>query len=301
MNGLDQIDGSIEAAVDVWVDPRPAAEAAGGAAVRWDGTRPMPVLRDEGEACEFIRGIRRELVALGLGSARRVGVLDDGLTPRLARTAYLIGLAGWDVVLWPGGGRAIGGMATRDQAVRRPQGAGPGPVAADGQAAARSPIAAGGAVLSERDAGPPTAAGARQAEAGADPAELRPWRREWLLLQAEAEALARAGRLFDVRSAEEFDGTAHAPCCSGGGRIPGARHAPLEWFLDPAVFRTPERLLSRLGLTASEGAPVGVYCHSGARSAVAFFVLRALGVPARNYLGSMHEWLQLNEAAVFVV
>lgn len=282
MNGFDQTDGSIEAAVDVWVDPRPAAEAAGaagGAAVRWDGTRPMPVLRDEGEACEFIRGIRRELAALGLGSARRVGVLDDGLTPRLARTAYLIGLAGWDVVLWPGGGRAIGGMATRGQAARRPQ----------------------GAALSERDAGPSTAAGARQAEAGDDPAELRPWRREWLLLQTEAEALARAGRLFDVRSAEEFDGTAHAPCCSGGGRIPGARHAPLEWFLDPAVFRTPERLLSRLGLTASEGAPVGVYCHSGARSAVAFFVLRALGVPARNYLGSMHEWLQLNEAAVFVV
>ena len=71
---------------------------------------------------------------------------------------------------------------------------------------------------------------------------------------------------------------------SGGGRIPGSKNAPLELFL------SPEGLLERLGL--QPGQEVGVYCHSGARSAVAFFVLRSLGVRARNYLGSMHEWLQ---------
>jgi thiosulfate/3-mercaptopyruvate sulfurtransferase len=59
---------------------------------------------------------------------------------------------------------------------------------------------------------------------------------------------------------------------------------PLELFFEP------EGLLARLGL--EPGQEVGVYCHSGARSAVAFFVLRSLGVRARNYLGSMHEWLQ---------
>ena len=106
-------------------------------------------------------------------------------------------------------------------------------------------------------------------------------RRDWLLTADEA---ARHPLLLDVRSPEEFQGKVHPPCCPRGGRIPGSKNAPLELFL------SPEGLLERLGL--QPGQEVGVYCHSGARSAVAFFVLRSLGVRARNYLGSMHEWLQ---------
>jgi len=85
-----------------------------------------------------------------------------------------------------------------------------------------------------------------------------------------------------VRSPEEYQGKVHPPCCPKGGRIPGSRNAPLELFLEP------DKVLKQLGL--EPGQEVGVYCHSGARSAVAFFVLRSLGVRARNYLGSMHEW-----------
>ncbi|MBT9283568.1 MAG: hypothetical protein KM312_13195 [Hydrogenibacillus schlegelii] len=106
-------------------------------------------------------------------------------------------------------------------------------------------------------------------------------RREWLLTADEA---VRYPRLYDVRSFEEYVGITHAPCCPKGGRIPGARHAPLPLFYEP------DGLLDRIGLKPGEEA--GVYCHSGSRSAVAFFVLRQLGVQARNYLGSMHEWLR---------
>lgn len=98
-------------------------------------------------------------------------------------------------------------------------------------------------------------------------------RRDWLLTADEA---ARHPLLLDVRSPEEHQGKVHPPCCPKGGRIPGSRNAPLELFLEP------DKVLKRLGL--EPGQEVGVYCHSGARSAVAFFVLRSLGVRARNYL-----------------
>lgn len=103
------------------------------------------------------------------------------------------------------------------------------------------------------------------------PTPGRPWaklNREILLTQEEA---ARYPNLVDVRRPDEF----------AAGHIPGARLLPLDQFFAPGV-------LDRLALRP--GDEVGVYCRSGTRSSVAFWILQDQGVKARNYLGSMLDW-----------
>jgi thiosulfate/3-mercaptopyruvate sulfurtransferase len=100
------------------------------------------------------------------------------------------------------------------------------------------------------------------------------------------ELAARLGELavVDVRTPEEYDGSRGQPCDPRQGHIPGARN------LD--IYRLMEldrgRIDARLGI--EPGAEVVAYCHSGARSAIATQILRALGYDARNYVGSWHEW-----------
>lgn len=74
--------------------------------------------------------------------------------------------------------------------------------------------------------------------------------------------------LLDVRESGEW----HA------GHVPGARHVPLGVIgaLDPA--------------TLPAGRAVVVVCRSGVRSMKATFILRAVGVPARNLTGGMRAW-----------
>jgi thiosulfate/3-mercaptopyruvate sulfurtransferase len=90
--------------------------------------------------------------------------------------------------------------------------------------------------------------------------------------------------VLDVRRPTEFDGTLGSWCDPRQGHIPGAVNVPVEELtaLEEAQLR------ERVGLP--EGAEVVVYCHSGARSAIAAQVLRSLGYEARNYAGSWHEW-----------
>lgn len=107
-----------------------------------------------------------------------------------------------------------------------------------------------------------------------DPPQLSPtapWAqldRSVLLTLPEAAAYPQ---MIDVRRSDEF----------AAGHLPGARHHALDRFGQPS-------LLAELGLKAGE--EVGVYCRSGSRSAVAFWILRAQGVQARNYLGSTLDW-----------
>ena len=89
-------------------------------------------------------------------------------------------------------------------------------------------------------------------------------------------------RLFDVRSAGEFDGTNGKPCDPRQGHIPGARNLDVQELLQ----LTPDEVRERVG----EPGEVVVYCHGGSRSAFAAQVLRELGYDARNYRGSWHEW-----------
>jgi thiosulfate/3-mercaptopyruvate sulfurtransferase len=85
----------------------------------------------------------------------------------------------------------------------------------------------------------------------------------WELLLTAEEARVHP-YLLDVREPSEF----HA------GHIPGARNLPLGSlaFLEPTE------------------AEIGVYCRSGARSSLAFWLLRSRGFRVCNYLGSMLEW-----------
>ena len=95
--------------------------------------------------------------------------------------------------------------------------------------------------------------------------------------------------VVDVRTAEEFAGTAGYPCDPRQGHIPGARHLELAEVL----ARSPEGLRELVGLP--EGEELVVYCHSGSRSAIGAEALRAAGYAARNYPGSWHEWSRARE------
>jgi len=95
--------------------------------------------------------------------------------------------------------------------------------------------------------------------------------------------------LLDVRSQEEYEGTAGYPCDPVQGHIPGAVHLDLNEIYaaggDHAVLR---RFLDERGI--AEGRRVVAYCHSGQRSELAAALLRSGGVDAVNYEGSWHEW-----------
>lgn len=90
--------------------------------------------------------------------------------------------------------------------------------------------------------------------------------------------------ILDVRTPEEFAGTAGYHCDRRQGHIPGA----LNVDVTALAARTPEQVRALLGLP--EGAEICAYCHSGARSATAVGILRDAGYRARNYRGSWHEW-----------
>ena len=94
--------------------------------------------------------------------------------------------------------------------------------------------------------------------------------------------------VLDVRTQPEYEGTAGYPCDPRQGHIPGARNVTVEELMQS---RTPEEVRRLVALP--EGAEVVAYCHSGARSATAAFVLRQAGYHARNYEGSWHEWSRL--------
>lgn len=105
-----------------------------------------------------------------------------------------------------------------------------------------------------------------------------------------AELLSRGEvALLDVRSQEEYEGSAGYPCDPFQGHIPGAVHLDLnELYLgggDPAALRG---LLEERGIEADQR--LVTYCHSGQRSELAAALLRAAGVDAVNYEGSWHEW-----------
>jgi phage shock protein E len=86
---------------------------------------------------------------------------------------------------------------------------------------------------------------------------------------ADAHRLVSEGaRLVDVRTPGEF----------AGGHLPGAVNIPLD------------TLEGRAGEIGREGAPVVVYCMSGARSGSAARILKGKGFTAVHDLGAMSRW-----------
>ena len=104
-----------------------------------------------------------------------------------------------------------------------------------------------------------------------------------------AELRSRLGEeglfLVDVRTLQEFQGLAGAPCDPTQGHITGARSLPLDRLLE---CRSGEDVRALVG--APPGSEIVAYCHSGSRSAFAVELLRDAGYDARNYPGSWHEW-----------
>ena len=93
-------------------------------------------------------------------------------------------------------------------------------------------------------------------------------------------------QLVDVRSAEEYEGTAGYGCDPVQGHIPGAVN--IEWSELLAAGAGIPVLLAERGVESD--ARIVCYCHSGSRSARAVQALAAAGVAAENYEGSWHEW-----------
>jgi thiosulfate/3-mercaptopyruvate sulfurtransferase len=98
--------------------------------------------------------------------------------------------------------------------------------------------------------------------------------------------------ILDVRSEAEFKGKHGYPCDPRQGRIPGARHVPVEeLFAGPGQPLSPDQIRARLG----DPEEIVAYCHSGSRSTLATLALRVAGYRARNYAGSWHEWSRHGE------
>jgi thiosulfate/3-mercaptopyruvate sulfurtransferase len=96
----------------------------------------------------------------------------------------------------------------------------------------------------------------------------------------------RAVALLDVRSAEEYEGTAGYPCDPRQGHIAGAVNVELDEIY--AAGGDVRALLRERGVDTE--ARLVLYCHSGSRSEIAAALLRGAGLDAVNYPGSWHEW-----------
>jgi len=123
------------------------------------------------------------------------------------------------------------------------------------------------------------------------------------------EHMADGGKLVDVRSPEEFNGTLlHMPDypqegALRGGHIPGAASVPWKRAVkEDGTFKPVGELediyLSEAGI--GKGDEVIAYCRIGERSSHTWFVLTfLLGIPnVRNYDGSWTEWGNLVGAPI---
>lgn len=94
--------------------------------------------------------------------------------------------------------------------------------------------------------------------------------------------------LLDVRTREEYEGSAGYPCDPRQGHIPGAAHLDVADIQEAAGNAALRRVLEEGGIEI--GKPIVAYCHSGQRSEIAAALLRGAGLDAVNYEGSWHEW-----------
>jgi thiosulfate/3-mercaptopyruvate sulfurtransferase len=109
---------------------------------------------------------------------------------------------------------------------------------------------------------------------------------------AGAAAIAGAGTLLDVRTAERFRGE-HEPIDPVAGHIPGARNVPAAATVEESgAFRPPDqlrRVFEQAGV--QDGRDLGAYCGSGVTAAHAVLALELAGFRAALYPGSWSEWI----------
>jgi len=125
------------------------------------------------------------------------------------------------------------------------------------------------------------------------PTEFQP--RPWPFLSVNAELVkSRIGDsatvLLDVRTAEEFSGTRAAEG-AGPAHIPGAVNLDWTTFMTNGRFKPAAELRAMFDAAGiGPNDEIIVYCQSGARASVGWFVARYLGWRPRLYDGSMEEW-----------
>ena len=99
-------------------------------------------------------------------------------------------------------------------------------------------------------------------------------------------------RLLDVRTAAEWVGTDVRS--RRGGHVPGARLRAFEDLVgDDGRLRPVDQALSLLRASGADPSQIrAVYCQSGTRAALVWFVLHELAGlgEVRNYVGSWEEW-----------
>jgi len=114
-----------------------------------------------------------------------------------------------------------------------------------------------------------------------------------------AEAMGRAGLLFDARSAERYRGE-NESVDPVGGHIPGAVSAPSAGNVNPdGTFKSAAELAARFaslgarpGPAGAAGPPAtGAYCGSGVTAAHEVLALALAGIPAALYVGSWSDWI----------
>jgi thiosulfate/3-mercaptopyruvate sulfurtransferase len=110
---------------------------------------------------------------------------------------------------------------------------------------------------------------------------------------AGAQGWATSGVLLDVRGREAYEGHASQPA---SGHIPGAYCLPTghlqgsDGRVKPAAAL--HELLSSLGVTTGQPAPVAAYCNAGIAAAYTVAALQSAGVPVALYPGSWTEWVK---------
>jgi thiosulfate/3-mercaptopyruvate sulfurtransferase len=118
--------------------------------------------------------------------------------------------------------------------------------------------------------------------------------------QEAAASLAAPTRLLDVRTAAEWIGSDVRS--KRGGHIPGARQRAFEDLLTPdGTFRSVDEMLSLIrGAGADPDQIRAVYCQSGVRSSLGWFVLHELAGfrEVRNFAGSWEEWGNRDDSPV---
>jgi thiosulfate/3-mercaptopyruvate sulfurtransferase len=110
---------------------------------------------------------------------------------------------------------------------------------------------------------------------------------------AGAQAIARTGRLLDVRTPERYRGETE-PVDPVAGHIPGALNAPIAANMSPdGTFKGPAELaayFAGFGVKAP-GDQVAAYCGSGVSAAQEVLALALAGIPAALYVGSWSNWV----------
>lgn len=108
-------------------------------------------------------------------------------------------------------------------------------------------------------------------------------------------SLDRRSEFVDARSEGEFVGIYTGDKAERPGTIPGSKHLPYDWVLEPGTAKLRDaaslrRLFEARGI-AEEGEQVH-FCHSGNRAALTWFAAYALlgNEDAKLYDGSMMEW-----------